>query len=81
RSRTGPVCLTQCHGLTLAAAVTDSIIGIPLKQHAGKLPSHPHVERVMQEKVSQQRADDSPNAKGNFEFERRVRFLRKSRTD
>jgi hypothetical protein len=30
--------------------------------------------------IRQQRRQDSPNAKDNFEFERRLRFLRKSGT-
>ena len=41
----------------------------------------PLIEYVVQVDVRKQWADDSPNAKDNFEFERRVRFLRKSRTD
>jgi hypothetical protein len=31
---------------------------------------HPHVERVVQEQVRQERADGSLNAKDNFRFER-----------
>jgi hypothetical protein len=33
---------------------------------------HPHVERVVQEQVRQERADGSLNAKGNFFFERTI---------
>jgi hypothetical protein len=33
-------------------------------------PRHPEIKRVMQEQVCQNRADDSPYAKGNFSFER-----------
>jgi hypothetical protein len=42
---------------------------------------YPPIKGIMQKQIRQQRADDSPNAKDNFEFERRVRFLRKSGTD
>src|SRR6202011_2316563 len=41
------------------------------------LASHLPIKR-RQKYVTEQGRDDSPNAKGNFEFERRVRFLRKS---
>ena len=41
----------------------------------------PQIEDMMQVHVRQQRRDDSPNAKDNFEFERRLGFRRKSGAD
>jgi hypothetical protein len=35
-------------------------------------PLHPAVERIMHEQIHQDRTDYSPNAKGNFQFERVV---------
>ena len=37
--------------LLLRLAVDNSIIAVPLELQLGKLLSHPHVERVMQEQV------------------------------
>jgi hypothetical protein len=42
---------------------------------------HPQIEGVMQKQIGQQWADDSPNAKDNFEFDRRVGFRQKSGAD
>jgi hypothetical protein len=39
---------------------------------------YPQVENVVQVHVGEQRRNDSPNAKDNFEFERRLAFRRKS---
>jgi hypothetical protein len=36
---------------------------------------------IVQQKVCQQRGEDSLNAKDNFEFDRRLDFRRKSGTD
>jgi hypothetical protein len=41
-------------------------------------PTFQFLVEIVQQKVCQQRGEDSPNAKDNFEFERRLRFLRKS---
>jgi len=53
-------------GLSLTLAMHDDIIGIPLEGNVGILPSHPLIERIMQEKIGQQRAYDSTNAKDNL---------------
>jgi hypothetical protein len=42
---------------------------------------HPKVENVVKIHIGQQRRNDSPNAKDNFEFERRLQFRRKSSAD
>src|SRR4051794_21412960 len=68
--------LLQCQGFTLTAAVTDSIVGIPLKRHTGKLSPHPHVERVMQEQVGQQGANHASYNLANFSFELAVTLSR-----
>jgi hypothetical protein len=60
----------------------DEIIGVAHQLDIG--PSRRPLRTVkqsvepMQVQVREQRRGDSPNAKDNFEFERRVRFLRKS---
>src|SRR5215469_9561539 len=41
----------------------------------------PTLQQTVHVQVGEQRAGDSPNAKDNFEFERRLRFLRKSGTN
>jgi hypothetical protein len=41
----------------------------------------PTLQQTVHVQVGKQRADDSPNAKDNFEFERRLRFRQKSSTD
>jgi hypothetical protein len=43
-------------------------------------PRHPEIERVMQEQVSQNRADYSPYAKDNFCFERVISGWRRALT-
>ena len=37
-------------------------------------PRSEFLVEIVQQKICQQRGDDSPNAKDNFEFERRLRF-------
>ena len=44
----------------------------PLRVLLSPVPLHPDVERVVQEEIGEQRTDHSPNAKGNFQFERVV---------
>jgi hypothetical protein len=50
--------------------MADHIIGITLERDGRMVPPHPHIERVMQKEIRQERADYSPYAKGNFSFER-----------
>jgi hypothetical protein len=59
----------------------DGIIGETLKRQLPILRRHPPIKGIMQKQIGQQRADDSPNAKENFEFERRLPFRQKSSTD
>jgi hypothetical protein len=40
---------TQFQGFAFAAAMTDDVIGIPLKRNAGEASVKPHVEHVVQE--------------------------------
>lgn len=49
-------------GLLPAFAVNDNVIGVPLKWYAGIFPPHPFIERIMQKKIRQQRADYPPLA-------------------
>src|SRR5512132_730113 len=49
-----------------ASAMTDDVVRVALKRDGGKIPRHPRVERVVQEKIGQRGADDALNAKGNF---------------
>ena len=63
-------------GLPLTSAMDDDVIGITLKGNGWITPPHPHIERIMEEEIGQQRADYSPNAKGNFEFTRVIRYQR-----
>jgi len=62
--------------LPLTPAMHDNVIGITLKGNGWITPPHPHIERIMEEEIGQQRADYSPNAKGNFEFTRVIRYQR-----
>jgi hypothetical protein len=59
----------------------DGIIGEAFKRQLRIPLRHPPIKGIMQKQIGQQRADDSPNAKDNFEFERRLRFRRKSSAD
>src|SRR5947208_4487663 len=47
----------QCPRLLGAVAVTNGIVRIPLERDMRKASPHPHVERVVQEQVRQERAD------------------------
>ncbi|HKQ88190.1 MAG TPA: hypothetical protein VJS43_15640, partial [Candidatus Acidoferrales bacterium] len=60
----------QCCGLVFITTVTDRIIGIALEQYVREVPAHPHVERVVEKEIRQEGTDHSPNAKGNFCFDR-----------
>jgi hypothetical protein len=51
-------------------AVRDNVVCISLERDVWVRASHPVVEREMQKDIGQQRTDHSPNAKGNFQFER-----------
>jgi hypothetical protein len=54
----------------LVPAVYQSVIRVPTPRKVGVRPRHPEIERVMQEQVSQNRADYPTYAKDNFCFER-----------
>jgi hypothetical protein len=56
----------ECSRLLGAATVTDGIVRITLEWNVRKLPRHPHVERIVQEQVRQERRDGSLNAKDNL---------------
>jgi hypothetical protein len=58
--------------LHLALAMDDGVVCVAAEPHAAHLTPQPRIERVVQEEIRQQRADYSPNAKGNFQFERVV---------
>jgi len=58
--------------LLLTYAVRDNIICISLKRHHWVRLAHPLVESEVQKDVGQQRANYSPNAKCNFQFDRVV---------
>jgi hypothetical protein len=49
-----------------APAVYQSVIRIPTPKEVGIVALHPQVERVMQEQIGQNRADDAPYTKGNL---------------
>src|SRR5215471_3645664 len=36
----------------------DYIVSVPLEWNAQEIPSHPHVERIMQEEIGEQRTDN-----------------------
>src|SRR5512132_1150109 len=42
-----------------ASAMTDDVVRVALKRDGGKIPHHPRVERVVQEKIGQQGAEDA----------------------
>ena len=56
--------------LASALAVKHGVVGVPGEPDAGQMPRHPEIERVVQEQVGQDRRHNSPNAKGNFCFDR-----------
>ena len=60
----------QRPGLFFTATMADRIIGVSLERNVRMVPRHPYVERVVQKEIRQERANDSPYAKGNFSFER-----------
>src|SRR5258708_11744966 len=47
----------ETSGLRLGVAVDDNVIGVPFERAARVFPVHPAVERVMHEKISQQRGN------------------------
>ena len=49
----GPHLLHELFGLGLALAVTDDVVGIPLKRHFAMLPFHPFVKGIVQVQVGQ----------------------------
>jgi len=46
------------------------VVGVSGKPNAWKMPRHPEIERIVEEQVGQDRRHHSPNAKGNFCFDR-----------
>jgi len=53
-----------------ASAVADNVVGVSLERDGGETPPYPPVKSIVQEQISQDGADHSPNAKGNFCFDR-----------
>src|SRR5580693_5088642 len=81
-----PQLLQECFRVLPMLKPQHGIIGVPDHDHAPARPLppplvHPQIEDIMQIDVRQQRRYDSPNAKDNFEFDRRLAFRRKSSTD
>src|SRR6201984_1500545 len=60
----------QCCGLVFITTVTDRLIRLALEQYVREVPAHPQIERIVQKEVGQEGAEHSPNAKGNFCFDR-----------
>src|SRR3984893_4514060 len=58
--------LTQRQGLALAPAVADDVVGVPLERHPWKPPLQPDIERVMQEQIGQEWADDPSLRRSSF---------------
>ena len=56
--------------LLLGPAVHQPVIRVRTPSQVRKSPRHPKIKRVVQEKIGQDRDDHSPNAKGNFCFDR-----------
>ncbi len=53
-----------------ASAVANNIIRVSFERDGGETPRHPPVKSIVQEQISQDGADHSPNAKGTFCFDR-----------
>jgi hypothetical protein len=53
-----------------ASAVANNVVRVSLERDGGETPRHPPVESIMQEQIGQDGAEHSPNAKGNFCFDR-----------
>src|SRR5260370_25572404 len=51
--------LQSCSRLRFAPAMDDYIVSETLEVDGRKRPRHPHVERIMQEQVGQERTDDT----------------------
>jgi len=45
-------------GLPLTPAMDDSIVRLTFEWDAWKIPLHPHVKRIMQEEIGEQRTHD-----------------------
>src|SRR5262249_43531045 len=54
-----PDALQYCSRLRFAPAMDDYIVSKTLEVDARKRPRHPHVERIMQEQIGQERTDDT----------------------
>ena len=52
--------------LRLTVAVADRIIGIALEGDARMVPTHPHVERVMEKEIRQEGTDDPALRRSSF---------------
>jgi hypothetical protein len=61
------------------ATMDQCIICISAERQLRKLRCHPPVKRIMQEQVRQQWGDDAPYAKGNFEFEHIINYVRQKK--
>ena len=64
-------------GFRFRSAMHDGIVGETLKWQLRIPLRHPPIKGIMRKQIGQQRADHTPNAKDNFEFELRLRFRRK----
>jgi hypothetical protein len=67
-------------GFLLTPTVHQSVIRIPTPRQVGMCPLHPKVESIVQEEIGKHWAYHSPNAKGNFQFERIMTGWRGART-
>ena len=63
-------CAPQRLRLVGGLAVTNGVIRVALERDVRIGSHHPHIERIVQKQIRQDGADDAPNAKGNFSFER-----------
>src|ERR1035438_2724861 len=56
----------QISRLLLTSTMADDIIGIALKRDIRMVPAHPQVERIMQEEIRQEGADDPTLRRTSF---------------
>jgi hypothetical protein len=72
------ICVLETHHKVVRVSHDDhSTSRLPLPP----VVMDPQIQHIMQKDIGQQRADDSPNAKDDFAFERRLRFRQKSSAD
>ena len=56
----------------------QTVIGVTTEWHEGHDTTHPYIKRIMKEEIGKERTNDTPYAKGNFQFERVVTGWRAS---